>query len=75
MASCSVPYVVHAIIWAELSIRRTSLNEGETKRRDEMYLLWSWTLNPASRGSRVKKGPTPGMSSWSFDGRGLFSSF
>lgn len=50
------------------------MNEGDTNRRDEMYRLLSWTLKAASRGRRVKKGPTPGTRSWSFDGS-VWSSF
>lgn len=62
------------MICAELRIRRMSLKDGETKRREEMYLLRSWYLNAASRGSLVKKGPTVGTSSFSLEGMG-FSSF
>lgn len=61
------------MIWAELRMRRMSLKEGETKRREEMYLLWSWYLNAASSGSRVKNGPTVGTRSFSLDGIGLSS--
>lgn len=66
--------MVTAMIWAELRMRRTSLKEGETKRRDEMYRFESWYLKAASRGRRVKKGPMLGTRSLSFDGSG-FSSF
>lgn len=66
-----MPYVVTAMICAELRIRRTSLKDGDTKRREEMYRLRSCSLNAASSGNLVKKGPTLGTSSFSFEGRGL----
>ena len=75
VANWRVPYVVTAMIWAELRIRRTSLKDGETKRRDEMYRLRSWYLKAASSGSRVKNGPTLGTRSFSFEGKGFSASY
>lgn len=70
-----MPPVVTAMTWAELRIRRTSLKDGDTKRRDEMWRLLSWYLKAASSGNRVKKMPRGGTRSLSFDGKGFAGSF
>jgi len=61
------PEAVNPMICAVFKMSRTSLNEGGTKRRDDMNLLLSWYLKAAARGRRVKKAPILGTSSFSFD--------
>ncbi len=44
-----------------------SLNEGATKRREEIARRWSWDLNASSRASGVKKVDIVGTSMLSLD--------
>lgn len=56
-----------AKIWAVFKIKRISLNDGATNRRDEMARIASWCLNESSRASGVKKVEIVGTSILSFD--------
>lgn len=53
---------IMAMNCAEFRIRRTSLKEGATKRREEMARCWSWVMNAASRWSGVRKEAIVGTS-------------
>lgn len=53
--------------WAVLSMRRMSLNEGGTKRREEIARWRSCDLNASSSASGVKKVEMVGTSIFNFD--------
>src|ERR1700744_1130598 len=65
--SSGPPWRASVMACAVLRIRRTSLNEGATKRRREMNRRASWCTKASLRQSGVKKTPTEGTRSLSLD--------
>lgn len=67
VARSSGPANARPIIWAVLRMRRMSLKDGGTKRREDMKRWRSWYLKASARGRRVKKVPMLGTSNFSLD--------
>ena len=61
------PLRARLINWAELSVRRMSLNDGGTKRLELIFLRSSWNLKAASSKRGVKKVLTLGTRCFNFD--------
>jgi len=57
------------MIWAVLRIRRMSLKDGGTKRREEIARIASWWRKAASRARGVKNMPIVGTSILSLERR------